>query len=314
MIYTKDYRIAEALTEEIREYFSIKKEKILRPANLEEVEHMYQVGYTVPLGQTKWLFYLDNDNIWLTKAAIEKLIDTETAFYIIKTSDFKSYKILVSLLQSSRRVLNYTATYINRNWYNWLLNSYFFNQEKGYLIPEVPGLMKYIYNGYKMYPDKLLDIFDAITKKQIQTKLDVRDIAGPPNNTQEEIIIKLSSIEVKSEKSFKIQVKNRSTELLNLAEIVGVFTLRNYLIKTIKDFLRIKFLYLRGMIYNDLKTADEEKIPDLKQLRRYNYYVKDIKKLPSSRFILMLSILTKQKWYSELDIISFVYQYLIKIS
>ena len=310
LLYTKDDRIYDLVTDELLKVYRIRKDSLQKPDNREELNAKQSLGHTMPLGLARWLFACDNDKLYIDKKTVEALITTTTATFLIKTSDYKSFNILQRMFQGVQNTLILSTGFIRRDDAQWLM------ERTIKKIDNYPNLrlQKFIFKGYSMYPIKLMDIFEASNIGKLTRTAEITTIVGLPNNTQESFILKLLEDPPETAKGLKAIMRNRALQGYELGEQVTYRALRGYLKKTVKDMLEIKTLVLTGQLYKDISKVEGLTKYQINNLRRYNKSLVTIKEIPVSRLITLLQCLdTTPVWYSELDLLNFLYSYFYTI-
>lgn len=312
IVSSKSELVLESFLRYVNRIYGINERAVQKPANMEELTASYTLGYTVPLGLKRWMFNINQDKVFINKSMLEQLETTTTATYMISTADFRTLNILRGMTKYTKECVEISLNYLGKDLINVISKDIL-----GVKLDDSDidyNLRYYLTTGYKLYPEKFYLALQAHKRTPLTSKREIIDLIGPPDNTQEMFVLSLLGMENTSETGYRIKVRNRMQAGLSLVEVKGIRSLRNFLIYTVKDILAIKTMMLNGRLYKKFALVDDITMKELKRYRKYEKHLSEINKIPVSRVLTLLSALSStSNWYSELDFMEFLYEYLYKI-
>lgn len=182
--------------------------------------------------------------------------------------------------------------------------------------------LKYVTKGYYSSPQKVIQLTEYLDKgdSPVMTPADVREAVGYPAQRLNIIVDKLlKAYQQGSEAKNGLKKKPTSATTRTMREVYQDVletskiynrpnSLRIALEKVVLDYIDIQDLYMKGLIYNDLKN-------DLKEagvyeeywanLRWYSRRIEDVWGTPPGVLLLLGSKLSKP-WRTEADVIRFL--------
>lgn len=282
-------------------------ESIYRVETKGDFNNMLDLLGVQPFLADRWLFVVNYSRVKALLKGKAGIFREETAEFLIKVKNYKEYKEAKKLLGMVNDIY---LTSIRPYDVEYLLS--------GYNLPK--KLLDFISKSYYSDPEQVF-----ILKKEldggtvIAERRQIVDICGVSTGSLNSYAMSLLK-EVATEKGRKTVCKNRIKTGLELADVYGFNKMRNFLLACVKDILDIKQLYLAGVIYDsvrdlpeiEVEMKDGSKAPvfDEKRLSRYGFYYKSIIETPYARILRLYLLLKKQgKWYKDIDMMNFIYQY-----
>jgi len=272
------------------------------------INEMLELVNTQPFLAEKWLFVLEYNKVKSIIKSKKGIFDVDTSEFLIKVKNYREYKEVKSLLP---KVNDIYLSYIRSYDVDFLL--------RDYSIP--PVLMKFISKSYYSDPEQVFVLLNELKDgRVIEQRKDIISICGVSSGSLTSLALALLKEPPKTDRSKKMVYRKRIGVASELAETYGFSKMRNFLTASVKDILDIKQLYMVGAIYDriynlpDVKVTDRNgntnPVYDEKKLSKYNIYLNTIIEIPYSR-IVRLYLLLKQcgKWYSDIDMFNFIYQY-----
>lgn len=261
-----------------------------------------------PFLAEKWLFVVNYSKVKNFLKGHSGVFKEDTAEFLIKVKNYKEFKEAKKFFGSCNDIY---LSYIKFFDVEFLLGKYNLSSK----------LIEFISKSYYSDPEQVFAIMKELDNGGVITeRKHITALCGVSTGSLNSYAISLLKEKPNTLKGQKTVCRNRIRTGLELAEVYGFNKMRNFLMACVKDILDIKQLYLAGAIYDRIRdlpdievtTSDGSKVPvyDEKRLSRYSFYLKTIIDTPIDR-ILQLYLLLKQqgRWYRDIDMINFVYQY-----
>lgn len=257
---------------------------------------MLELINTQPFMADKWLFVIEYSKVKSIIKDKKGIFDTDTAEFLIKVKNYKEYKEVKSLLD---RVNDIYLSFIRYYDVEYLL--------QGYGL--APKLIDFIARSYGSDPEQVFILRNELKAGKIFSKRkEIVDLCGISTGSLNTFALSLLKEPPKTERGKKMTYKNRIGVALELSETYGFSKMRNFLLACVKDILDIKQLYMVGTIYD--RIADLPSCYDESKLSKYSVYFNSIIETPYLRIMrLYLSLKKCGRWFNDIDMISFIYQY-----
>lgn len=246
---------------------------------------------------SKWLFVIDYSRVKTLLKGKKAIFDCNTSEFLIKVKNYKEFKEL-------KRDVNCNDIYLNYMNYSdicFLLDKYKLGS----------NLVKFICNSYSSDSDKIFTLQKNLSEGYVvSNKKDITNICGNPVGSLVGFALIILRGLPKTDRGYKMALKRRIKLCLELGEVYGSSSFKNFLISAVKDILDIKQLYLVGAIYDDISNLPS--CFDEGRLKRYSKYLNTIKTIEYPVILkLYLELKKSNRWYSSLDTANFIYNYSI---
>lgn len=280
----------------LRTRYNVHRESVIEVNSKRTVEIMEEYASMSPLMSDKWLFMIDALKVKSYLARVAKIVNsrTETSIFLIRTEKYKDFK---DVKEKMPRVNDMYMSFIRAGDVNHLL------ARSGF----TPTLKKFVANSYGYSPGLVIQLaLDLERGEEVSTQREVIALLGSSAGTTTAYAMKLCGDIIKSEKSRNILMKKRLEAGRELCKSFGSFTLRNYLLKTIRDIQDVKELHMTAEIYDRIRDLPEGF--DEKQLAPYNRYLPQITEFAFHRILWLNKLLSDSgPWHSDSDFQNFIY-------
>lgn len=272
------------------------------------INEMLELVNTQPFLAKKWLFVLEYSKVKSLLKDKKGIFEVDTSEFLIKVKNYREYKEAKSLLL---KVNDIYLSYIRSYDVEFLLRDYSIS----------PVLMDFISKSYYSDPEQVFILLNELKDgRVIEKRKDIVSICGVSSGSLTSLALALLKDPPKSDRGKKMVYKKRIGVASELSETYGFSKMRNFLTASVKDILDIKQLYMVGAIYDRIYNLPDVKVMDAngnmnpvydeKKLSKYNIYLKTIIDTPYSRIVRLYLLLKKcGRWYSDIDMFNFIYQY-----
>lgn len=298
LLYTDSSLVEMFVYDRLKELCRANSESIVEVGSPKGVGEMIDTVSISPFLAEKWLFVIDYRKV---KRQIEKLkgiFSAETSCFFIKVSNYKEYKEVLELLGKGS-VCELYLSFLQYRDIVWLLRD----------TGMKPNLIDYVVKSYSRDPEKVF-----LLLRELQNGLEVSDrkeitaICGESSGSVMSFVISLLVGTVSSDRGLKMSLGRKSKEAVSLARLHGVGSFRNFMIASVRDIMYLKEMYLNCDIYDTIRDVPD--CFDEKKLMRYRMYLSRIVDMDMSRVVRLYAMLCcSGKWISEIDVISFLYEY-----
>lgn len=305
MLITDSNIIELYVYDELKRVCGATSESIVEANTVKDFNNILELVSLYPLQADKWLFILNYSKLSKVIKEHKGIFQSDSSIFLIKVDRYADYK---SFKEFYPQVNDLYLSIIRQNEILYLLYGYNLSQK----------LITFISKSYSKDPEKVFILKKELDNGlKVSTQKDIVDVCGTSAGSINYFAMLLLADPPTTEKGFNMVYKRRISLAIELIDIYGVSKFKNFLSATVTDLLTIKTLYMVGEIYNSLsnlpKIEDPQGNPvyDEKRLSRYTIYLKRITtEIPYSR-ILRLNIMLKEsgKWYSQSDMLEFLYKY-----
>lgn len=275
-------------------------------------QEMLDMVSAQPFLADKWFFIIEYGKIKRSLDSKKGIFKSDSSEFLIKVKNYKEFKEAKEALSVVGDGVNdIYLSYINYYDTDFLLSDFEISSK----------LISYVYKSYSSDPEQVFRLRKELQSGiVVNSRKQIAELCGVSTGTLNSFTISLLGGEPKGEKGKKIVIRNRIKVALELSEVYGYSKFKNFLTASVKDILDIKVLYMQGAIYNRITDLPEIRVKDEKgeeklvfdegRLSRYRFYLDTIKEIPYTRILrLYLFLKTYGKWYSDADMVNFIYQY-----
>lgn len=305
MLITDSSLIEIYVYDELKQVCQANSESIVEAKTVKDFDNILDLVNLYPLQAEKWLFIINYSKLAKQVEKHKGIFESDSAVFLIKVSKYSEYKAFKELYP---KVNDIYLSLIRQNEISYLLYPYGLSQK----------LIEFVSKSYSRDPEKVFILRKELESGlEVKTQKDIVKVCGTSSGSINYFAILLLADPPKTKRGFEMVYKRRISLATELIDIYGVSKLRAFLGATVNDILQIKTLYMVGAIYDSIKNLpdvlDDKGNPvyDETKLSRYNMYLKRITlEIPYSR-ILRLNLMLKEggKWYSQADMLEFLYKY-----
>lgn len=257
---------------------------------------MFELVNLQPFNADKWLFVIDFSKV---KSILKNKIgvfDSDTSEFLIKVKNYKEFKEAKEML---KKVNDIYLSFIRYYDVEFLLDGYNLS----------PKMVEFVARSYSSDVEQVFQLLNELKNGLVvNDRKDIVNICGVSSGSLNTFALMLLKDFPTTDKGKKMAYKKRITTAVELAETYGFSKMRNFLMTCVKDILDIKQLYLAGVIYDRIHNLPS--CYDEKRLSRYNMYLSFIINTPINKIMKLYLMLRKNgRWYSDIDMVSFIYQY-----
>lgn len=256
-----------------------------------DFSNMLSLLNSFPFLADRWLFIIDYSKLKSSFKDSWPIFTSIVAEFLIKV---KNYKDFLEVKEAMPGINDMYLAKFNKNDLEYLFHD-----------SDIPSkLLDFVYWSYSGEPDKVFTLLEELKNGvKVQTKKDISGICGVSSGSFMSYSLYLLKDPPKSRKGFS----NRLTSLYELAGIYGFPSCRNFLLASVRDIYDIKVLYLNGVIFDRVSNLPEGF--DKKRLKRYSSRISTIAEIPYDRVVSLLLCISEAKWYSDLDLLNFLYSF-----
>lgn len=249
-----------------------------------------------PFLADKWLFVIDYYKVKSILKERKGLFESDSSEFLIKVRNYSEFKEVKSLLSNVNDMYLQSIKFL----------------EVDYLLSDFglsPKLVEFIAKSYYNEPEQVFRLRNHLLNGGIiSKKKDVVDLCGVSSGSVISFALSLLGEPPKSDKGKKSVYKRRLSLAYDLAEAYGISKFRNFLMASVQDIMDIKTLHMVGAIYDRIDNLPNNYDKD--RLSKYSRFLGHIIDIPYSRISRLFFLLKKNSvWYSDLDMINFIYQY-----
>lgn len=273
------------------------RESVFEVETKKDFMNMVELSSMIPYLADKWLFIVNYSKLKSLCKNYKTVFMSDTSVFLVKAKNYRDYKEFKELVPIC-----------NDMYLSYLRSREIYAIFKGYSLSDKQG--KFIANSYGGEVDKLFELKEKLDNGlRIESNKDIVNAVGASGSTVQKVVLSLLKDMPKTEKGNNIVYRNRIKSMKGLLELYSPNTLKNFLLSSVKDILDIKILYSEGQIFKTLKDIPE--VYDEKRLSRYTFCLERIEnEIPFSRIIRLYTMLQQsEKWYSESDVLLFIYNY-----
>lgn len=243
----------------------------------------------------KWFFVIEYQKVKGKLKNQSGLFKVENSMFLVKVKNYREFKefkefcptcvdLYLSVLKKSDSML--------------LLSDFSLS----------PKLVSFVATSYARDPDKVFELRSKLLNGyKIESQKDVVRLLGVSSGSISSFAMSLLKDPPKSDRGKKTVYRLRIQTAKSFIDTYGVYSFRNFLRSCVRDILKIKVLYMQGLIYQAIRDLPEGY--DEKKLSRYNYYLDRIVSTPYNRILKLYLILDEDKWKTEADCIGAIYKY-----
>lgn len=296
MLFTKSNLAELFVYDTLKEKCGATRDSIYDINTKGSIGEMLELVEVQPFLADKWFFVIDYSK---AKSVIKEkpgIFISDTSEFLIKVKNYKEYKEVKELLSNINDIY---LSFIRYYDIEFLLQDFKLSQK----------MLGFISKSYSSDPEQIFvlrkELMDGAV---VEKRKDIVNICGVSTGSLNSFALTLLKEFPKTDRGSRMVYKNRLNVALELADIYGYGKMRNFLMSSVKDILEIKQLYMVGTIYD--RIMDLPECYDEAKLSRYNIYLKTIIDIPYNRIMGLYLMLKKcGRWYSDVDLVNFIYQY-----
>lgn len=296
VVLSTDSSLAELYVYDALKYkANSSKQAVIQVKDKKSFDSMLEKLAFEPMMANKWVFEIDFSSVRTAFLKNKEILEkSDNAFFLVKCPKYVDFV-------KAKEKISCTSLYLHS-----LRSEDMGFLFSGYLSKELQRYVSFNYGAEKCF--ELLKYFQD-SKKQVNNKKEIQEILGTGESSTKEFVLALMKDYKGTERSVKLQLKNKSADLDFLLDSVGVRSLQNFMVSDLKSMFSIKQLYLEGVFYDSISKHNLPEGYDFDKLKRYNLFFDEIVETPWKRFIFLLSELKKDFWKSNEDAFNFLYHY-----
>lgn len=247
-----------------------------------------------PMMADKWVFQIKYKSV---KGSFEKnkrvFEKCDTAYFLVECEKYPDYL-------KAKRGISCTEIYVHQ--IRGLDRNFLFG---GYLSE---ALQSFVSKGYGA--EKCFELYNYLRdgNPAPKTKSEVQEILGVSESSTRDFVFSLLRDYKGTERSKRIQIRNKSRDMSFLLSQNSVRSLYNFISYDLMSIIQIKQLYINGDLYDSVTSKLPEGY-DYNRLSRYNRYFDNIIEIPVERILYTLRVLKESFWWKEEDAFAFIYRY-----
>lgn len=279
-------------------------ESILNVSKVSDVKNLLELVLIDPILADKWFIVLEYSTS--LKQIILKhkgLFLSDTSVFLIKVKNYKQFLEVSEIL--SPLGVSYNKLYISR-----LRESDIYNLLDDFNLKA--SLLDFVSKSYSKDPERVFILREFLQEgRKVSTNKDIVKLIGQSSSSVNHVVFSLLRKPPTTERGYKMVLRGRVSEMNSLVESYGVSSTRNFMLGCVKDLLDIKTLYMQGVIYDTFRGIELPSCFDAKRLKKYEgYYLNMITtEIPYTRLVNLFLLLKEKYWYSDADMLSFIYKY-----
>lgn len=291
--------------------------------NIKDIRKARADAIAEPFSCSMWLYTINVDKREaLLKEVLKSLETNVTGVYFIVTSKYAIYKKALKMFEGVR-ILNYYTARLNKQDMLFLYDT---------CVPEDKKLSKELFSfvceEYLNDVDAIFKLFDSLKQGEVvEDKKDIANICGLGNNTIPKFTLglidsKINSDKARAEKDLsnpevlknvdkgrKKIVRNKVKLISDIREVYDWRYIHSVILSTVISLCDLKVIYINGKLYKKELLLDELEGYDEVSLNRGMKFWFRIHELPLSILTELRYEVEKKVWYSDLDFISFLYDF-----
>ena len=296
---------------------TVGSDSILEVTKVSDKKELKEIAGLYPMLSDRWLVKINLDKLIDTKkdykkdrdmqAFIWQLRNAPTCVFYCTCSNYGVYRVFYDLLKDYQGLAAFYFTYLKRYDMRFIYNNIVVAKKGTELTTP---LMQYLNTAYAGDIDKVMQLFELLSKGvKCESKQDILNLIGIGNLTADSFVLGLLKPITGSDKGLKTVMKNRMQEAVDLGTNMGYLKLQHYMLTCLESLTQIKMLLLNGTVYKQLDNNNlSERYKNL-NLKRYSNYIEKLKELGLTDLLLLYKVLGETKWYSALEVQSFIYSY-----
>lgn len=261
-----------------------------------DFKNMLELVNVQPYLADKWLFVITYSKLKKMCSKFKGVFLSETSVFLVKAKNYKEYKEFKELIPNCNDLY---LSIIRKYDVSYLLNGYNLS----------PKIVEFVGVSYSRDPEKVFTLKKELDiGLEISNQKDVVKLLGSSSGSVNRLVFLLLAEPPKSKLGLNKVLRGRIQLAEELCQTYGYSSVRNFMLSSIRDIYNIKVLYMQGIIFNAIRDLPE--IYDEKQLSKYNIYLERItNEIPFDRIARLYVALNSNKWFSELDLVKFMYDY-----
>lgn len=295
LLYTDSDMVNMYVYDTLKSSCNATLESILEVNTIRSFNNMLETVNMLPFLADRWLCVINYHKVKSVVGKYKQLFSADTACFLVTVSNYKEFKEFKDLVRCNEMYMSF----IKSKDVNFLF------RESGM----AQSLIDFTAKSYGRDPDKVMTLYRAVGNGlPINERKDIVNICGASSSTIINFLLSLISANVNTERGYKQSLKKKIKEALDLGQMYGISSFRNFSLSTVKDVLVIKEMYLNADIYDSIRDVPE--CYDEKKLMKYRFYLDTIKGLNIHDLIELFSMIRDSGvWRENVDIISFLYEY-----
>lgn len=310
LVQTPSPMLGLFIQDKLRGMFQSVSDTIIDLKTKSDMNLITSVQNVEPLDSIKWLALWD----YTTKKTGVKLADiittaktSTTVVFLLTVENYRAYKEVKSALKDVDYVYDFYLPYLNKANMRYL---YYQIVPKSFMLS--PQLYSFVSKSYSGDVESVMTLFKSLASGNTCEKhSDITDICGLGSNTIENFVFTLLKDPPTTEKGLKRILSNRLKAGRELSEVYGFRSFYNFTLSSLKRILDIKQLRISGAVHK--KMIQLPNGYDDNHLERYQRYIWQINKIPTTRILRLYFHLAKNKWTNDLEFINSIYGYFFEV-
>lgn len=299
ILFTKSTKLSLWVYDTLKEKNDCTKETIFQIDNVNDLKRYRDVVSLSSISSLRWLFLVNYKGVKKNSKLLETVVreGSGTSCWLIKVENYMEFKEVRQLFPK--------ANDLYMSWLRYRDLSLLF---KGITVDN--KIFQFVANGYSSEPERVMEFRSRILQGEVfKTNKDVVEAIGVSAGSTDKLIFQLLRDPPKLTKRV---IKNRMMVMRELVSVFGSRNTQKFLIKSCKNILDLKILWLNGEVYD--RIADLPEGFDEMALRRYSRFLQTIIETPYSRILFLHETLKENRpWMDEVDMQLFLVKYYTKV-
>lgn len=304
LLQTPSIKLQQYIMDYIKRVFYCQVETIIQCKSSKDYKYIKDIMHIIPPFSDKWFIEVDLEKC-NDKDMLNLMKDAKTCIFFCKVDRYVTYKRVKDELKGLEGVYDFYLNHLRKADFVYLYDAYVSEEHR---IKH--NLFQYVVQSYSGDIDAVLQLFEELEKgTRVEKRSDIVDICGLGGNTLESFVFSLLKDPPTMEKGIKVVTKNRLKAMYELSDIYKYSDFYIKLKYIVKSLIDIKMLMVNGVIYTKISKLPE--CYNEKALVKYQRNLWKIKEIPMSRLIRLYNSLGVTIWSNELDILTFLCNYLM---
>lgn len=311
--YNKSSKYFTLMLNLIKKKYKISSRESFMIQNLNELKGYEELLSNSPLYSSHWLIYIEDAKLTgVSQEIMDIILRSKNLVLVVGCTNYGSFVRLRNEKRwKSRYVELVYSSMLTKAEFEYIYGAYTSNKNATKLNTE---LKEFIQKRYLREVEEVFNLLASLRNGIIfKNKSDIVSLIGVGNLDPDVVLLSLLNSKVKTERGLKMFMKNFSNTLIELSARSSVSGLQKTLISSCKSILATKQLLSEGILISGIHA--DINIPAYKdnKVSKLHKMSKRIESVSTSKIVMVLDLLYREDWNSELDIIKFLNAFIISL-
>lgn len=302
IVQTASPKLSMFIQDKLKAKYGCRGEAIIDIENKTDYKKVKSILGVYPSLADKWFVRVDIDK-FSDKDLIQIIKQSTTCLFFCTCSKYRNFKNFREALKGVDGVCEFYINSLRRPDFVYLYDG---------LTPKDNKLTKqlfdYVYKSYMNDVEAVLNLLLQLNQgTKVESRKDITEICGLGGLSVESYVFDLLKELSGSDKGLLTVIKNRAKAGVDLADSIGLRSMYNFMVRSVKLLCELKMLMISGVVYKSVRNLPDSF--DEPALARYQKYIWRLREIPLSKLLKLRQCLGETPWKTEFDFLAFLYAY-----